>query len=233
MKPIKRLKGHSGASVVLYDNNTVVKSNYAKAEASAEILEKLPFNSPKILKVSSSSIVMEYINGEDIYLYLSRYGSLAIDSLISFISNYFDWCLLHSTKYNFEKEVLEKSLNIGFNGSFCTNMPKSLIHGDFTLENIIHKEGKFYLIDANPTELSSIHFDACKLRQDLDSFWFLREKRDSLNHEIACRKISEELKSKYLFMKNNSVYSFMLHRIIPYCNPQTHSFITKEILKWQ
>ena len=43
MQLIKELNGHSGASVSLYDNNTVVKNGYKKARQSADILLSLPF----------------------------------------------------------------------------------------------------------------------------------------------------------------------------------------------
>ena len=63
---IKDLKGHSGATVSLYDDNTVVKNGFKKSRESANILDILPFNTPKIYEVTDSRIVMEYINGEDI-----------------------------------------------------------------------------------------------------------------------------------------------------------------------
>ena len=110
------------------------------------------------------------------------------------------------------------------------NMPKSLIHGDFTFDNILHKDGEFYLIDANPTDLCSIYFDGSKLRQDIDGFWFLRNRDDKINFKISCKKISEHLKSKYSFMNYNSLYCFMLSRILPYSkNEETTKFLTIEM----
>ena len=44
------------------------------------------------------------------------------------------------------------------------DIPQSTIHGDFTFDNIIHKNGEFYLIDANPTSLNSIYFDGSKIK---------------------------------------------------------------------
>jgi len=237
MRLLKELNGHSGASVSLYDNNTVVKSGYKKARESARILEELPFNTPKILEVTDESIVMEYINGDDIASFLEHEGNTGVDSLIKFIESYFDWCLSISTEYVFTNELDDKVIEIGDHinlsaiaTSLSYKMPRSLIHGDFTFDNIICKDGEFFLIDANPTKLNSIHFDGAKLRQDLDGFWFLRNREDKINFKISCLKISEHLKSNYSFMKNNTLYCFMLSRILPYSkDKKTTKFLTKEL----
>lgn len=239
MQLIKELKGHSGASVSLYDNNTVVKSGYKKARESAKILEELPFNTPKILDVTDESIVMEYINGDDIASFLEHEGNAGVDSLIKFIESYFDWCLNNSQPYNFKNELQDKVLEIGqiinissLVAEFNSDMPRSLIHGDFTFDNIIHKDGQFYLIDANPTNLNSVYFDGAKLRQDINGFWFIRHKKNKIDYKIACLKIYDHLKSKYSFMQHDNLYTFMLCRILPYCKDDiTTDFLTKELDK--
>ena len=236
-KLIKELKGHSGASVCLYDNNTVVKSGYAKARQSVEILETLPFNTPRVHSVTDDTIIMEYVAGEDIASYFEHGNNESVDNIIKFIDHYFDWCLSNSEPYNFYDELEFKVLELGrfINvGPVVANlkydMPKSIIHGDFTFDNILHKDGEFYLIDANPTPLSSIHFDGAKLRQDLDGYWFLRNKENNSNIKICCLKIREHLKCKYEFMNNNALYCFMLSRILPYSkDKRTRKFLTKEI----
>ena len=113
MRLLKELNGHSGASVSLYDNNTVVKSGYKKARESAKILEELPFNTPKILEVTDESIIMEYINGDDIASFLEHESNVGVDSLIKFIESYFDWCLSNSTDYIFTNELQDKVIEIG------------------------------------------------------------------------------------------------------------------------
>src|SRR5210317_593798 len=149
MHLVKELKGHSGATVNLYSNNTVVKSNYPKARESADILNKLPFSTPKILEVSDTSMTMQYINGLDMATYLETED---INPLIEFLSDYISWCLRESILHNFQSEIDEKvdSLmdHIDLLGLIDdTVMPKSLIHGDLTLENILWYNGNFYLID--------------------------------------------------------------------------------------
>ncbi len=237
MQLIKELNGHSGASVSLYDNGTVVKNGYSKARQSAEILEALPFNAPKVYEVTDESIVMEYINGDDMTSFLEQNGNEGVDMLLAFVEEYFDWCLCNSDDYNFSNELDDKVFQIGDHINIASladtlkfKMPRSLIHGDFTFDNILHKNGEFYLIDANPTELNSIYFDGSKLRQDIDGFWFLRAREDKINFKISCKKISEQLQSKYDFMNNNSLYCFMLSRILPYCkNKETTEFLTIEM----
>jgi len=234
---VKNLKGHSGANISLYDNNIVVKSGFKKAIESVKILEALPFNTPKIYDVTDTSIVMQYINGDDIASFLEHHGNEGIDLLIKFIEKYFDWCLNNAVAYNFEKELGEKaiaiaeSINIfGMVERLNFKMPKSIIHGDFTFDNIIHKDGEFYLIDANPTNLNSIYFDGSKLRQDIDGYWFIRTRDDKMNFKISCLNISEHLKYQYEFMNDNVLYSLMLSRILPYCeDKETKTFITKEL----
>jgi len=239
MQLLKELKGHSGVNVSLYDNNTVVKSGYDKARQSVEILEALPFRTPHIRSVTDDTIVMDYVAGEDIHSYFEYGDNESVDSIIKFIDQYFDWCLSNSQPYSFDDELETKVLELGpyinlgpVVADLKYDMPKSVIHGDFTFDNILHKDGEFYLIDANPTPLSSVHFDGAKLRQDLDGYWFLRNKESKGNSKICCLKIKEHLKAKYEFMTNNMLYCFMLSRIIPYSkDKQTTKFLTKEIDK--
>jgi tRNA A-37 threonylcarbamoyl transferase component Bud32 len=236
MHLVKELKGHSGATVNLYSNNTVVKGNYPKARESASILNELPFPTPKILEVSDTSMTMEYINGLDMATYLETED---INPLIDFLSDYISWCDRNSILHNFKSEIDAKidSLmdHIDLKGLIHdTVMPKSLVHGDLTLENILWYNGDFYLIDANPTELNSIYFDANKLRQDLDCMWFVRDRSKRLEIKIACRRISEKLKRRFDFMRNDAIMVFMLSRILPYSHSEKdREFLYKEINKWR
>lgn len=236
MHLVKELNGHSGATVNLYSNNTVVKGNYPKARESADILNKLPFPTPKILEVSDTSMTMEYINGLDMATYLETEN---IDPLIEFLSEYISWAnsdsILHNFKYEIDEKIVLLNDHIDLKGLINdTVMPKSLIHGDLTLENILWYNGEFYFIDANPTNLNSIYFDANKLRQDLDCLWFVRDRKKRLEIRIACRRISEKLKRRFDFMRNDAIMVFMLSRILPYStNVKDREFLYKEIKKWR
>lgn len=240
MHLVKHLKGHSGATVSLYKDKQVykvVKNNYNKAIESVDILNALPFDTPHVYEVTDNDIVMEYIQGQDMKSYLESATTKDIHKLISYIEDYFDYCLENSTQYNFYNEItnktrsLMKSIDLTLKvNDLCTVKPKSLIHGDFTLENIIFANNKFFMIDANPTDLDSIHFDGNKLRQDIDCLWFVRNEQNKLNYSINCSKISNELKRKYDFMNDDNLLIFMLSRILPYCTEQsTKDFLHKEI----
>lgn len=245
LRLVKPLKGHSGAQVSLYEEDNeyfVVKENYSKARQSAAILELLPFPTPHVFEVSDTHIVMEYINGQDMATYLESADDNAVNKLIDFLKSYIQWCLDNSDEYVFEEEIEKKVLDVGH----CINlnafveelkipMPRSIIHGDFTLENIMYANDQFYFIDANPTDLNSIYFDANKLRQDLDCLWFIRNREDKVHHKIVCDKISRELKKQFDFMRNDTIMVLMLARILPYTkDEETEKFLMKEIDKlWQ
>lgn len=244
---IYKLKGHSGANVFLYKNEIVFKVNYKKAEESAKILEELPINTPKVYYSENNTLIMEYLNGEDMITYLSSPSKKRVDKLIDFCINYFDYCLDNSVEYNFYNEVLEKleKISLGLNGikidkvidyikrnNRLSILPRSIIHGDFTLDNIIYYKDDFYLIDANPTELNSIVFDANKLLQDLDKYWFLFRSNnlDNRGIKLVCNKISKILKERYNFLKEKWYLDFMLCRILPYCTDlNTINFLHKNI----
>ena len=245
MHLVKHLKGHSGATVSLCKDDEgykVVKENYSKARESVDILNALPFNTPKIYEVTDNKIVMEYINGQDMASYLESATEEDVEKLIEFITEYINWCLDNSQYADFYEPVLAKVLDLGkeINLSFIlkekwSDIPMSLIHGDFTLENIMYSNGKFYLIDANPTNLNSVYFDANKLRQDIDSLWFVRHKKNKLHYKIVCDKISKKLKKRFNFMQNDTIMILMLSRILPYTKDNfTKNFLLEELEKlWQ
>ena len=106
------------------------------------------------------------------------------------------------------------------------------VHGDFTLENILFKDGNFYLIDANFTSINSLEYDGCKILQDLDCFWFIRDQQIKNNYTTSCNYISNQLKARWEFLTDNYILAFMLMRILPYCTEEsTEDFLYKEINK--
>lgn len=245
MQLVKRLKGHSGATVSLYTDNgkyKVIKENYAKARESVDILNALPFNTPEVYEVTDDKIVMEYVNGQDMKSYLLSATDADIDRLVDFITEYVEWCLDNSINVDFYEQVYSKIMTLGKHINISnllqekwSGMPQSLIHGDFTLENIMFANDKFYLIDANPTDLNSVYFDINKLRQDLDCLWFVRNEKNKLHYKIVCDKISGRLKKRFNFMQKDTIMILMLSRILPYTkDSDTMDFLYKEIEKiWQ
>lgn len=240
---VKHLKGHSGATVSLYKEDSeyfVIKENYARARESVDLLNALPFPTPTVYEVSDNRIVMEYINGLDIKTYLEAADTNQIEMLVDFLSEYITYCLNNSVMYDYNQEVLSKKQSIKKHINleklnFNTNLNKSIIHGDFTLENILYYNNQFYFIDANPTDLDSIVFDVNKLRQDLDCLWFVRNEKNQLHFKIICAKIKEKLEKRFPDLFDDKIFIFMLSRILPYTKDRvTKNFLKKEINKlWQ
>lgn len=227
MKIIKEFKGHSNGTVFLveeYGKFFIHKTMSQPGEFYATISEHLPFPTPRIFEVKGNTVSMEYIPGIDLKQYLTYATGLEIQNLISFLSDYISYALEQSQLFDFTKEIENKNSTLkGFVDidDHIRNMPKVLpkgpIHGDLTLENIIFYNGQFYFIDMHHTELNSIYFDANKLRQDLNGFWFIREETDRMNYVSSCDLVYNSLLKKFNNLFNDDIYAFMLARILPYC----------------
>lgn len=251
---IKDFKGHSGCKVQLFFHNEkyiVKKTGSSKLKNSAEILLSLKskgFNTPEIYQINDTEIHMQYLNGVDMKSYIQNSTHEDIEKLISFLDSYIEYfCrgkkeviiskIIYKLK-NIEEKTDLSQLNF-FTDDLIEKLPSVVtvgdIHGDFTLENILFYKDQFYLIDANPTDINSVEFDANKLRQDLDCLWFVRNQNNNLTYKIVCDKISNHLKNKWEFMRNDYILIFMLIRILPYCSDEfTKQFLITEINKlWQ
>jgi len=248
---IKSFKGHSGCSVNLFLSNgkyVVVKEGNKDLEKSANILLTLKekgFNVPEIISVEKNKIKLEYINGIDMMTYLSTADKNDNLKIIDFIDYYYSTLQCAHTK-DFSKEIYKKLISIDEKIDYSklkfsreelyNRLPKiasyGTVHGDFTLENILFKDGKFYLIDANPTPINSLEYDGCKILQDLDCLWFIRDLQIKNNYAISCNYISGQLKARWRFLTDKYVLAFMLMRILPYCTEEsTKDFLYKEINK--
>jgi tRNA A-37 threonylcarbamoyl transferase component Bud32 len=227
MKIIKRFNGHSGSNVFLvekFGKLFVYKNNIEYPKLCVDILNSLPFNTPDIVEVGESHILMEYLPGLEMKTFLMYADPKDINRISSFLIDYIKMSLEHSVSYNFEKELdikfnkISKYADIAHHRNKIPNvLPKGLIHGDLTLENIIFYNNQFYFIDANYTELNSIYFDVNKLRQDLKGHWFVREESSNMNYVSACNSIYNTLHSQFKEMFNDSIYALMLSRVLPYC----------------
>jgi len=254
MQCLKEFKGHSGCKIKLYEDNgkyIVHKTGSEKLKQSAIILDnlrQLGFNTPLVYDADNDFMSMEYINGIDMKTYILNGNQNDINKLVEFLNFYIKTLSnessidilpnLVSKLHNIEKVTDLSNLNFTCL-DLLEKLPKTSscgsIHGDFTLDNILFYKDKFYLIDANPTELNYINFDAIKIRQDLDCLWFVRNEKDTLNYRIVCQQISKQLKNKWSFLNNDYILIFMLMRILPYCkDDKTKNFLITEINKlWQ
>ena len=249
MKLIKRLKGNSGALVELVEINSnfyIKKTNGTKLKKSAEILQELKsqnFNTPDIISCSNKCLIMEYINGVDMQSFLENADNNKIFKIIDFINSYIKIQRTNKKK-NFSNEIYNKinSLKKKINQKYLVfsldqlykKLPKicidTSIHGDLTLDNIILKDDKFYLIDANPTDITALEYDVIKIRQDLDCLWFVRDFKNKNNFKIICDTISLKLKKNWSFFKNDYILIFMLLRIFPYTKDiSTQKFLLKNL----
>lgn len=227
MKFIRKFKGNSNSHVFLVEesgHSLVYKTMLKNAELCAAISKELPFPTPEIYQVTDQSILMEYIPGIDIKQYLSYASTEDLNKLVFFLADYIEYSLATSYSYNFEQELKEKvnelSDYIDVEQHVCQfpqMLPRGSVHGDLTLENIIFYNNKFYFIDAHYTNLNSVYFDANKLRQDLNGYWFLREESKKMNYVSSCEFIYKKLTEKFKDLFDKNAYAFMLARILPYC----------------
>lgn len=251
MKIIKKFSGYSGSSVILFEENN---SFYVqkKTKNSNEIyniykiLEK-DLDIAKIISVKSNVINMEYINGIEIRQFLNSYNEKKILNLSKFINFYFKIIRKNSFKYDFSNEISDKIKSIGkvinkkkliFDlEDLLIKIPKllskSYIHGDFTFDNMINVNNKFFLIDISPTNLNALEFDYNKLMQDIKSLWFVRNSYNKLDYQIICQKIFENIDMEINRMYNRYINIFMLLRILPYAknNNKDQIFLYNEINK--
>lgn len=255
MSWVKNFKGHSGCKIELHneDGLFLIKKTGGgeKLKQSANILNelsKIGFKTPKIYSISENEIKMEYINGINMSHYIYNADADHLDKLIFFLNSYIErqssFELIDITEKIYKKlQDIQLASDLSFLNftieELFEKLPKTtkcgLVHGDLTLENILYYKNDFYLIDANPTDILSIEYDASKILQDLDCLWFVRFEDDKMGFDIPCRKIGERLKNKWNFLNNKYILVFMLLRIFPYCtDEQTKKFLITEInKKWQ
>lgn len=111
-------------------------------------------------------------------------------------------------------------------------------HGDLTLENILVKDGKVYLIDFLDAFHNCIEVDMAKMMQDLLCMWSFRH--DPLSHTGVCflQDCASHLKLKYRKITNSDDEQLMamlqltLLRIYPYLKDDvTKHFLDNELSK--
>lgn len=254
MQLVKQFHGHSGCTIELYRTDhiyVVKKSGSRKLPASADILQSLKtlgFCTPDILNIDNESIIMQYINGVDMKNYIAHADIDQIDCLLEFINHYIETFYASPSadiSSSIEQKVFEIQQNCDLTKvnvdmeELYNHLPKivpvNTIHGDFTLDNILYHNNHFYLIDANPTDINSVYYDASKLLQDLDCGWFIRQESNKTNYKVACSYISKQLKKRWQFLNNHYILVFMLLRVLPYAHQHNNrEFLIKEINRiWQ
>jgi tRNA A-37 threonylcarbamoyl transferase component Bud32 len=239
---LKEFKGFSGSKIfLLQDDQKVFVRKQGNVQRNLERYQSLSnfCRVPEIYKVDNDTIDIEYIPGLDIKQYL-KYKK--IDSLIEFLYNTFtkfkqnviekDYTEIYERKLKWiEQSDLDISLSKLLK-KLPAQLPQSLYHGDFTLENILFStsSNQFYLIDPLTSDYDSYMFDLAKLRQDLESKWFVRSETKFLDVQLA--NIQDQVFSSLgIEEKNNYLLILMLLRVYPYCptNSFEQQFIKREI----
>lgn len=222
-KIIKELSGHSGSKIYLMEGSRglfVRKIN--NVERNYERLDSLyisGYSVPKIYSYTDNQIDMEYIHGLDMRNYLIHNTTTKLENFILETFNYFressvkkdytqvyekklEW-LKNNTELPFTKEQLIERLP--------RELPSSTYHGDLTLENIIHSDSGFYMIDAVSIEYDSYIFDIAKMRQDLECKWFLRKTNVLLDYKL--QNIQDRLRKIHPLAFNDNLLILMLLRV--------------------
>jgi tRNA A-37 threonylcarbamoyl transferase component Bud32 len=222
---IKNFYGFSGTKVHLYEDTEkffVRKFDTNKRNIPRILSLKNILNLPKIYNIEENYYDMEYIHGLDLknYLYVNNE-----EKLIKFIIDSLNKLSEKSLPKNYTS-IYEKYLNkINFKNHFKFTkkdlikklpkvLPQTQYHGDFTLENLIFSNNKFYFIDPLESEFDSYVFDFSKLRQDLDIYWLVRDNNQHLKEKLDYIKII--LSRKFKLMNNKYLFILMLIRVFKY-----------------
>lgn len=250
---VKELKGHSGSKVLLMQNDSgghfVRKIGNVMRNAERYGALSAITNVPSIYRHDRENDVldMQYIHGLDMMSYLLYEG---VDPLIHFLVDTVKQMGRDASAANY-KDVYDEKLDeidfsvFGFTKSEFMRrapcqLPQSIYHGDFTLENVLFSEieNRFYLIDPLTSEYDSYAFDLGKLQQDLRCGWFIRDRGVMLGSKL--RKIYNALSDEFDLLKshgseNDMLVIAMLFRVYPYCTTRSdREFIVKNVrLLWK
>ncbi len=183
---------------------------------------------------------MEYIKGQTFSNYLQ---TCSIDDFLGRLKLLVNWSMLSKTDLTNKGEVRDiflnkidqlKSKNTNLKGSekifkFMNQVPwervpRSVCHGDLTIQNILIYQDKIYLLDFLDSFYDSWMIDIAKLLQDLDLGWTFRYEdlsmETKLKMRIGTQYIIDTLNSLACEGAYRLVYSLLLLnilRITPYC----------------
>jgi tRNA A-37 threonylcarbamoyl transferase component Bud32 len=242
-KIIKEFKGHSGSQIFLMENERdlfVRKIN--NVDRNAERLTAMYIKGyavPVIRNYVNNQLDMQYVHGLDMKTYLTHNNVNDLSKFIIATFKGFSSQIIDKdyTKVYYQKlDWLDSRDDFPFTKEELISklpkvLPSSMYHGDLTLENIIHTDSGFYMIDAITTEYDSYIFDIAKMRQDLECKWFLRETDILLDTKL--QQLQDNLKVVYPEAFDNYILILMLLRVIAYCNRESfeYSFLKKEIIR--
>ena len=222
-KILKELNGHSGSQVYLMENDSGlwvrkvknVDRNYERLS----VLYNAGYPVPEIYTYLNQTLEMEYVHGLDMKNYLIHNTSTKLQQfLLKTLDSFAKESLTKDyTKTYYQKLAwLDSHKGLPFTKEQLIDrlpkqLPQSLYHGDFTLENIIYTDPSFHMIDAVTVEYDSWMFDIAKLRQDLECKWFLRSSDAKLDFKL--QNIQDTLRECYPDAFNDNLLILMLLRV--------------------
>ena len=240
-KIIRELRGHSGSKVLLIEKNGIlIVRKIGNVERNYERLTTLSNNDypvPFIYGKEGETLDMEYIHGLDMKSYLLS-GSIQLlaDFIISTLNKFAVNSVVkdYTEVYNSKLEFVDLATDLPFKkDELIARLPKKLpcsnYHGDLTLENILHTNESFYMIDAVTIEYDSYIFDIAKLRQDLECKWFLRN--TNLMLDVKLQNLQDKILSRFTGADNDYLLILMLLRVYLHTKPgdKERDFILKEV----
>ena len=240
-KVIKEFTGHSGSKIFLMRNeDNIFVRKQGNVERNFERLSHLYSDSypvPIIYQKYDDILDMEYIHGLDMKSYLTSGNiELLANFIIANLNKFAKNSIVkdYSEVYNHKLAFVDTANDLPFTkDELIARLPKKLpssnYHGDLTLENILHSNDSFYMIDAVTIEYDSYIFDIAKLRQDLECKWFLRNSKLML--DVKLQNLQEKILSRFSGAENDNLLILMLLRVYQHTqeNDDNRKFILKEI----
>ena len=242
-KILKELTGHSGSQIYLMEDEC---GKYVKKIGGVQrnverlkVLFQKGYCVPEIYLYYEDDDVlkMQYIHGLDMKTYLLHNNTgLIINFIESIIDSFSEDSVYKDYTEIYLKKLkwMENDTSLPFTrdeliSKLPKKLPSSVYHGDLTLENIMHTDSGFYMIDPVTTEYNSYIFDIAKMRQDLECKWFLRNTKTKLDTKLQI--IQDKLKRLYPEAFDDSLLILMLLRVHQHTKvgDTNYNFIMKEI----
>ena len=237
-KILRELSGHSGSTIYLMEDDRLfvrkinnVERNYERMTA----LKQAGYPVPEIYSYDGKILDMQYIRGLDMKNYLIHNG---ISLLFNFLCDIIDALsddFIESKDYNetYRNKLSWMNGTEGFNftadeliRSLPRRLPRTMYHGDMTLENILYTDPSFCFIDPLTSEYDSYIFDIAKLRQDLECKWFIRNTDVKIDTKL--QQLQDKLKRRFPEAFDDDILILMLMRVYPYCDEKDKQFIVNE-----
>jgi hypothetical protein len=241
---IKEFQGYSGSTVLLLQDHDLVFvrkiNNVARNIERLTALKDIGINIPEIISLSDNQYDMKYIPHVDMVTWLlhnpiDQFISWMIDCINKLKEQSFDknWEEVYNTKLTSTSLDQYWSKLKFTSDELIARLPKQLpasnYHGDLTMENCIYSnDGQFYMIDPITTDYNSWIFDLAKLMQDLESGWFIRNKKVIIQGKLWA--IRSFLLDTFPQINNPNLLILMLLRVLPYTKTiKDQQFIIKEV----